>query len=56
MLKTDFYAKDLNEPRYQFLIKDWNCGWRCWNKTFNDPKVFIEYSECMDDVYNNIND
>ena len=22
----------------------------------NDPKAFIEYSQCMDDVYNNIDD
>ena len=23
-------------------------------KAVNDSKVFIEYSQCMDDVYNNI--
>ena len=47
------YAKDLNEPKYQFLIK------KCEDvaiKHFNDPKVFIQYSQCMDDVYNNFND
>ena len=25
-------------------------------KVVNDSKVFIEYSQCMDDVYNNIDD
>ena len=48
-----FYAKDLNEPKYQFLIK------KCEDvgmKHLNDPKVFIEYSNTMDDVYNYIND
>ena len=48
-----FYVKDLNEPKYQFLIK------KCEDvgmKHLNDPKVFIEYSNTMDDVYNYIND
>ena len=47
------YAKDLEEPKYQFLIK------KCENagmKNLNDPKAFIEYSNTMDDVYNNIDD
>ena len=46
------YVKDLNEPKYQFLIK------KCEDvgiKHLNDPKAFIEYLACMDDVYNNIN-
>ena len=25
-------------------------------KQLNDPKAFIEYSQCKDDVYNNIDD
>ena len=25
-------------------------------KHLNDPKTFIEYSECVDDIYNNIDD
>ena len=25
-------------------------------KHLNDPKAFIEYSQCMDGVYNNIDD
>ena len=47
------YAKDVSEPKHQFLIE------RCENaeiKHLNDPSVFIEYSNTMDDVYNNIDD
>ena len=47
------YAKDLYEDEYQFLIKRReNIGVRY----FNDPKAFIEYSNDIQDVYNNIND
>ena len=47
------YAKGLNEPKYQFLIKKHeNVG----IKHLNNTKVFTEYSQYMDDVYNNIND
>ena len=28
--------------------------WGCWNKKFNDPEAFIECSNTMDDVYENI--
>ena len=51
--KIYFYAKDLNEPRYQFLIK------RCGNvgiKHLNAPQAIIEYSQYVDDVHNNIVD
>ena len=47
------YAKDLSEPEYQFLIE------RCENagiKHLNDLNAFIECSNTMDDVYENIND
>ena len=47
------YAKDLREPKYEFLIK------KCENvgiKHFSDPNAFIEYSNTMDDVYENIDD
>ena len=47
------YAKDLNEPKYQFLIK------KCKDagiKHLNDTKAFIKYSAYIDDFYNNIND
>ena len=44
-------AKDLEEPKHQFLNKKReNAG----IKNFNDPNAFIEYSNTMDDVYNNI--
>ena len=46
-------AKDLNEPKYQFLIKKRE---DVGIKHLNDSKAFIEFSQCMDDVYNNIND
>ena len=44
------YAKDLSVSKYQFLIK------QCEDagiKNLNDPRAFIEYSNTMDDVYNN---
>ena len=46
-------AKDLNERKYQFLIKKSEYS---QIKHLHDPKVFIEYSVYMDDVYNNISD
>ena len=50
--KIYLYAKDPYEDKYQFLIKRReNIG----AKHFNDPKVFIEYSNDMHDVYKNIN-
>ena len=51
--KIYLYAKDLSEPKYQFLIKKrGNAG----IENLNDPSTFIEYSNTMDDVYNNIYD
>ena len=51
--KIYLYAKDLEEPKYQFLIKkSENAG----IKNVNDPNAFTEYSDIMDDVYNNIYD
>ena len=49
--KIFLYAKDVNELKYQFLIKKRE---DVWIKHLNDLKGFIEYSQCMDDVYNNI--
>ena len=47
------HAKDLDEPKCQFLIKkSENAG----IKNLNDPNAFIEYSNTMDDVYNNIDE
>ena len=51
--KLYLYAKGLNEPKYQFLIKEFE---DVRIKHLNDPKAFIEYSQYMDDVYNNIDD
>ena len=47
------YAKDLEELKYQFLInKRENAG----IKHLKDPNAFIEYSNSMDDVYDDMND
>ena len=45
------YAKDPYEAKYQFLI---NKRESTGLKHFNDPKVFIEYSNDMQDVYKDI--
>ena len=51
--KLYLYAKDLSGPRYEYLIKNReNAG----IKHLNDSKAFIECSNKMDDVYENIND
>ena len=51
--KIYLYAKDLEEPKYQLLIKKReNAG----IKNLNDPNAFIEYSNTMEDVYENIDD
>ena len=47
------YAKDLSEPKYEIFVKN------CKNveiKHFNDPNEFIECSNTMGDVYENIHD
>ena len=49
--KIYLYAKDLSEPKYEFLINNRkNAG----IKHFNDSTAFIEYSNEMDDVFTNI--
>ena len=51
--KIYLYEKDLDEPKYKFLIeKRENVG----IKNLNDPSAFIEYSNTMDYVYINIDD
>ena len=47
------YAKDLSEPKYEYLIKK---GKKAGIKHLNDPNAFMEFSNIMDDVYENIND
>ena len=49
--KIYLYAKDLNEPKYQFLIKTRE---DVGIKHLNFPKAFIDHSNTMDDVYNSI--
>ena len=46
--KIYLYAKDLSEPKYEFLIKKReDAGIRY----LNDPNAFIECSNTMNDVY-----
>ena len=51
--KIYLYVEDLNELKYQFLIKKHE---DVGINHLNDPQEFIEYSAYMDDVYNNINE
>ena len=47
------HAKDLSEPKYEFLIKKrQDAG----IKHLNDLNAFIESSNTMDNVYENIDD
>ena len=51
--KIYLYSKDLSEPNYEYLIE------KCENigmKHLNNSNTFIEYSNTMDGVYENIND
>ena len=51
--KIYLYAKDLSEPKYEYLIKNReNAG----IKHLNDSNAFIECSNTMDNVYENIDD
>ena len=51
--KIYLYAKDLSEPKYQILIKKREDE---GIKNLNDLSAFIEYSNTMDDIYNNIDE
>ena len=51
--KIYLYAKDLSELKYAFLIKKHK---DVETNHFNDPNAFIECSNTMDCVYQNIND
>ena len=51
--KIDLYAKDLSEPKYQFLIKNREDA---GIKKLDDPSAFMEYSNTMHDIYSNIDD
>ena len=51
--KIYLYAKDLSEPKYEFLIKKHkNVG----IKYLNDSNAFIECSNAMNKVFKNIDD
>ena len=51
--KIYLYGKDLNEPKYEVLIKKReNAG----TKHLNDPNAFTECLNTMGDVYENIDD
>ena len=47
------YARDLSEPKYEYLIKKHE---NAVIKYVNDLNAFIECSNTMDDVYEYIND
>ena len=47
------YARDLNKPNYKYLVKKHE---DVGIKHVNNPNAFIECSNTMDDVYENIDD
>ena len=53
--KIYLYAKDINEPKYEYLI---NKREQAGIKSLNDTHAFIEYSDDMDNVLdiNNYNE
>ena len=51
--KICLYAKDLEEPKYQLLIKKRE---QARIKNLKDKNAFVEYSNNMDDIYNDIED
>ena len=50
--KIYLYAKDIHEPKYEYLI---NKREQAGIKNLNDPNAFIEYSDDMNDVLDDIN-
>ena len=51
--KIYLYAKDLEEPKYQFSIETRE---KTGLKNLNDPTTSIEHSSTMDDIFENIED
>ena len=47
------YVRDLGEPKYEYFIKKRKDA---EINHVNNPNAFIEYSNTMDDVYDNIDD
>ena len=50
--KIYLYAKDIHEPKYEYLI---NKREQAGIKNLNDPHAFIEYSDDMNDVLDDVN-
>ena len=50
--KIYLYAKDTDEPKYQYLI---NKREQAGIKNLNDPHTYMEYSNDMNDALENIN-
>ena len=50
--KSYLYAKYMHKPKYEYLI---NKREQAGIKNLDDPKTFIEYSDYMDDVLDDIN-
>ena len=50
--KIYLYAKDLHKPKYEYLI---NKREQAGIKNLNDLHAFIEYSDDMNDVFDDIN-
>ena len=51
--KIYLYAKDIHEPKYEYLI---NKREQAGIKNLNDSHAFVEYSDDMNDVLHDIND
>ena len=51
--RTYLYARDLSEPKYEYLTKKREDA---GIKHLSNPNAFIKCSNTMDDVYENIND
>ena len=51
--KIYLYARDLSEPKYEYLIKKREDA---GIKHLTNPNAFVECSNTLDDVYENIND
>ena len=49
--KKYLYSKDSYEAKYEFLINKFE---KVGTKHYNNPRVFIEYSNDMQDAYKNI--
>ena len=51
--KIYLHARDLNKPNYTYLVKKHE---DVGIKHVNNPNAFLECSNTMDDIYENIND